>query len=306
MTALIAAEQQAQASLFDEVKTAQEGLGTRSMWTGVLSLQIPALGLTSEYHLRFGKAKGNAEKVTVDHVSRVTGRPCISKEVARLYRYREGSPEVMDVTTAKDGALGVGPKGIHQDLKPITYDEAKAKVRYDAPDGPWLISAKSEKRFFDAEGVRQGKWEEVPESEVADFQDGGEVSPFEATKRLEVGPEDYVPLARVTEYAVTGVYMFGADPKAKEQSGKVRYLARVLMEKQVALVVGFVFRKGYNFYTSLVTGYEEPKSGKLWLLLMTTEGLRTLDPSWALEDTRPEEAVMAAPTARKPKVVLAK
>jgi hypothetical protein len=100
--------------------------------------------------------------------------------------------------------------------------------------------------------------------------------------------------------------MFGADPKAKEQSGKVRDLARMLMEKQVALVVGFVFRKGYNFYTSLVTGYEEPKSGKLWLLLMTTEGLRTLDPSWALEDTRPEEAVMAAPTARKPKVVLAK
>ena len=287
MTAQITEEQQA--NLFNEVETAQTGLGTRTTWTGVLSLQIPSLGLTSEYHLRAGKAKGNAPEVDVRHIDKTTGQQCESKEVVRLYRYQ------------------LNPDNTRTPPVELSYEEAKAKVRYD-DDGEWLVSAKQERRYFDSVALAKGSWTEIPLANVADIQDGEEVSPFERTNRLEIGPEDFVPLARATEYASNGTYMLGAniDKKVKEQSGRVRDLARTLLEKQVALLTGFVWKKGYKFYTTLIFPYEEPKSGKLWLLMRTTDGILRFDPAWTLEDTKPEEATIAAPTAKKPRMVLTK
>jgi hypothetical protein len=280
-------------TLFDEVEAAADavpGAITKTSWTGVLDIKVP--GLESEYHLKCGKSKGNAEKVGVRRVDRTTGKEVESKEVVRLYRYTE------DPTTHE-----------RTEQIEVPYDEAKAKIRFAGEGGPWLISARAEKRFFDREALATGKgWLEIPAANVADRQGEEEVSPFTRTTRIEVGPEDFVPLSRVPEYAMKEVYQLGAnlDKKVREQSGRVLLLARKLMEKQVALLGPFVWKEGYSFYTAVIFPYEEPRSGKLWLLMATTEGIRQFDPLWALQDSKPEEKTVAAPMARKPTVRLSK
>ncbi len=72
------------ASPFGEVeKIAETGSKTKASWTGILSLNLPALNLGSvEYHLRLSKMKGSQEKPRIKHVDTVSGREVEAKEVA--------------------------------------------------------------------------------------------------------------------------------------------------------------------------------------------------------------------------------
>ena len=116
-------------NIFSEVeKQADSAWGARASWRGVLSLNIPTLGLGAvEYHLRAAKAHGDLQPVSFVKIDKKTGKEVVSREVPVIYRYKEG------------------PGGERLDVEEITPDEAKKHVRYD---GKYQISVRNEKRFF--------------------------------------------------------------------------------------------------------------------------------------------------------------
>jgi hypothetical protein len=277
--------------IFAEVEKQADSHGSRASWRGVLSLNIPTLGLGSvEYHLRAAKAHGEQQPVKFIKVDQETGREVVSREVPRLYRYR------------------LGPNGERLDVQEIPQEEMKERVRYDTD---YYVVARNEKRFFLKDELEiSGKWIEVPASQVVDKQGDEEIEPFDRTTRIEVEPDGFVPLERLSEYKFKEVYQLGADTdkKVKETNSRVRQFARYLLEKQTALVSFFSWGRGYQFYTSVIYPYER-KDGRLWLLMGLSEGVLKLDDAWALQEEKEEEELPPVPVAtsrKKPKVTISK
>lgn len=276
-------------------KAAEGGSKTKASWSGVLSINMPALNLGSvEYHLRAGKAKGDQQELRIKHVEKETGREVISREVSRLFRYTE------------DG------EGKRSGLQEISYSEAKEKVRFSSADGQeWKVSVRTEKRFFDKELLEKGEWKEVPESQVVDVQDETDtVEPFDRTQRIEVTQEGgFVPIERLAEYKVKELYMLSpnTDKKVNEDPHRVNDLARMLLDKQVALVAFFSWGRGYNYYTAVIHPYER-KDGKTWLLMSLSEGILLLDEAWAIQQYLTEQMPVLAPLprAKKPRVAISR
>src|SRR5712692_3848491 len=77
--------------IFSEVeKQAQSAATARATWRGVLSLDIPTLGLGAvEYHLRAAKAHGDLEPVKFVKIAQETRKAVVSRAVARPHRYRQ-------------------------------------------------------------------------------------------------------------------------------------------------------------------------------------------------------------------------
>jgi hypothetical protein len=277
-------------NIFSEVEKQADAAETaRASWRGVLSLNIPTLGLGAvEYHLRAAKAHGDLKPVNVVKLDKKTGKEVVSREVPRMYRYREG------------------PDGERLDVMEIGFEEAKKKVRFD---GKFMVSVKNEKRFFlKHELEMSGTWIEVPVDRIVDKQDGEEIEPFERTTRVEVDKDGFVPIERLEEYKFKEVYQLSpdTDKKVKETTARVKQLARYLLEKHTALVAFFSWGRGYQFYTAVVYPYER-KDGKLWLLMGMSEGILKLDTAWALEAEQEGEGLPPVPTAkRKPKVTISK
>jgi hypothetical protein len=276
--------------IFSEVeKQADSAATARASWRGVLSLDIPTLGLGAvEYHLRAAKAHGDLQPVNFVKIDRETGKEVVSREVPVIYRYKEG------------------PSGERLDLQEISREEAKKNVRHK---GEFLISVRNEKRFFlKYELEIAGKWVEVPASQIVDKQDGEEVEPFDRTTRIQVDPDGFVTLERLGEYKFKEVYQLApdTDKKVKETTTRVKQLARYLLEKQIALVSFFSWGRGYQFYTSVIYPYER-KDGRLWLLMGMSEGILKLDDAWALQEEVEAERLPNVPVAKKkPKVTISK
>ncbi|HXW37577.1 MAG TPA: Ku protein [Nitrososphaerales archaeon] len=276
--------------IFSEVeKQADSAAVSRASWRGVLSLDLPTLGLGAvEYHLRAAKAHGDLQRVSVTKLDKKTGKEVVSREVPRIYRYKEG------------------PNGERLDLQEVTPEEAKKYLRYK---GEYPVTVRTEKRYFlKYELEFTGKWIEVPLDQTTDKQDGEEVEPFERTTRVEVEKDGFVPLERVSEYKFKEVYQLApdTDKKVGETNSRVTQLARYLIEKDTALVAFFSWGRGYNFYTCVIYPYER-KDGRLWLLMGMSEGILKLDDAWALQEEKVKAKLPEVPVARKkPKVVLSK
>jgi Ku70/Ku80 beta-barrel domain len=280
--------------IFAEVeKQADEASSSRASWRGVLSLNIPSLGLGSvEYHLRAAKAHGDQQTVKFVKVDSVTGKEVVSREVPKLFRYKLGS------------------NNERIDIQEIPQEEVKDSVRYG---GDYLVFARNERRYFLKDELEaSGKWIEVPSDRITDQQEDGQtIEPFDRTTKIDVEPDGFVPLERLAEYKFKEVYQLApdTDQKVKETSSRVKQLTRYLMEKQTALVSFFSWGRGYQFYTAVVYPYER-KDGRLWLLLGLSEGVLKLDSAWALEDEKKgEEAIPPVPVAEKrnkPKVTISK
>ncbi|HEV2138369.1 MAG TPA: Ku protein [Nitrososphaerales archaeon] len=276
--------------IFSEVeKQADSAAVSKASWRGVLSLDIPTLGLGAvEYHLRAAKAHGDLQPVRVTKLDKKTGKEVVSREVPRIYRYKEG------------------PAGERLDMQEVTPDEAKKFVRYK---GDFPITVKTEKRYFlKYELEFEGKFIEIPLSQTYDKQEGEEVEPLDRTKRIEVEKDGFVPLERVSEYKFKEVYQLApdTDKKVGETVSRVTQLARYLTEKQMALVAFFSWGRGYNFYTSVVYPYER-KDGRLWLLMGMSEGILKLDDAWALVEEKGSARLPAVPVAkRKARAVISK
>jgi hypothetical protein len=278
--------------IFSEVEKQADSAGAaRASWKGVLSIDVPTLGLGSvEYHLRAAKAHGNLQPVNFVRIDKKTGKEVVSREVPVLYRYKEGS------------------SGERVDMQEISRDEAKKHVRYK---GEFQVSVRSERRYFLKQELElSGKWVEIPSSQVVEKQDGEEIEPFDRTTRIEVEKDGFVPLERLSEYKFKEVYQLApdTDKKVRETSGRIRQLARYLLEKETALVSFFSWGRGYQFYTSVVYPYER-KDGRLWLLMGLSEGILVLDDAWTLEEEEGGAQKLAAvPVAhkKKPKVMIAK
>jgi hypothetical protein len=277
--------------IFAEVEKQAQGQGSRASWRGVLSLNIPTLGLGSvEYHLRAAKAHGDLQPVKFIKIDSESGKEVISREVAKLYRYR------------------VGPNDERLDVQEVPQEEVKQKVRYGED---FLITARNERRFFLKDELEiSGKWIEVPAERVVDKQDGEEIEPFDRTTKIDVGADGFVPLERLSEYKFKEVYQLGADTdkKVKETNSRILKLARYLLEKQTALVSFFSWGRGYQFYTSVIYPYER-KDGRTWLLMGLSEGILKLDDTWALQEEKEAEELPPVPVAtsrRKPRVTISK
>jgi len=276
--------------IFSEVeKQAENAAASRASWRGVLSLDIPTLGLGAvEYHLRAAKAHGDLQPVKYVKLDKKTGKEVVSREVPRIYRYKEG------------------PSGERLDMQEVSPEEAKKFVRYK---GEFPIAVRTEKRYFlKYELEFEGKWIEIPLSRTVDKQEREEVEPFDRTTRIEVEKDGFVPLDRVPEYKFKEVYQLApdADKKVGETTSRVTQLARYLTEKDTALVAFFSWGRGYNFYTCVIYPYER-KDGRLWLLMGMSEGILKLDDAWALVEEKGSARLPAVPVAKKkPKVVLSK
>lgn len=279
-----------QSDIFSEVERQSDGAGSsRASWRGVLSLNIPTLGLGAvEYHLRAAKAHGDLEPVKFLKIDKESGKEVVSREVPRMYRYK------------------LGPSGERLDVQEISQEEAKEKVRYESE---YMVSVRNERRFFLKDDLEiSGKWIEIPSNQVVDKQDGEEIEPFDRTTRIEVPSDGFVPLERLAEYKFKEVYQLApdTDKKVKETNSRVQQLARYLMEKQTALVSFFSWGRGYQYYTSVIHPYER-KDGRLWLLMGLSEGILKLDDAWALQEAEDEEKLPSVPVARKkPKVTISK
>jgi hypothetical protein len=278
--------------IFSEVeKQAENASSSRATWRGVLSLNIPTLGLGSvEYHLRAAKAQGDLAPVKFVKIDTVSGNEVVSREVPKLFRYK------------------LGPNNERVDVEEISQDQVQDKVRYDKE---YRVFAKNERRYFlKTELEINGKWIEVPAQQVVDKQeDGTEIEPFDRTTKIDVEPDGFVPLERLAEYKFKEVYQLSpdTDKKVKETSSRVKQLARYLLDKQTALVSFFSWGRGYQFYTAVVYPYER-KDGRLWLLMGLSEGVLKLDDAWALEENKQEESLPPLPVAekKKPKVTISK
>ncbi|MCS4540309.1 MAG: hypothetical protein HYU03_06450 [Thaumarchaeota archaeon] len=276
--------------IFAEVeKQADSAAVSRASWRGVLSLDIPTLGLGAvEYHLRAAKAHGDLQPAKVTKLHKKSGKEVVSREVPRIYRFNEG------------------PKGERLDVQEVSAEEVKKHIRYK---GEFPIFARTEKRYFlKYELEFKGKWIEVPLDQTVDKQDGEEVEPFDRTTRIEVEKDGFVPLERVAEYKFKEVYQLApdTDKKVGETTSRITQLARYLIEKDMALVAFFSWGRGYNFYTSVIYPYER-KDGRLWLLMGMSEGILKLDDAWALVEEKGSARLPAVPIAKKkPRVIISK
>ncbi len=278
--------------IFAEVeKQAENSNSSKATWRGVLSLNIPSLGLGSvEYHLRAAKAHGDLAQVRFVKIDNVSGKEVISREVPKMYRYK------------------LGPNNERVDVEEVPQDQVQDHVRFD---GEYHVFAKNERRYFLKNELEvSGKWVEIPAAQVIDKQDDGtEIEPFDRTTKIDVEPDGFVPLERLAEYKFKEVYQLSpdTDKKVKETSSRVKQLARYLLEKQTALVSFFSWGRGYQFYTAVVYPYER-KDGRLWLLMGLSEGVLKLDDTWALEENKQEESLPPVPVAekKKPKVTISK
>ncbi|MFI5421280.1 MAG: hypothetical protein ACHQ1H_09975 [Nitrososphaerales archaeon] len=278
--------------IFAEVeKQAENSSSSKATWRGVLSLNIPTLGLGSvEYHLRAAKAHGDLAPVKFVKIDNISGKEVISREVPKMYRYK------------------LGPNNERVDVEEIPQDQVQEHVRFD---GEYHVFAKNERRYFLKDELEvSGKWIEVPVAQVIDKQaDGTEIEPFDRTTKIDVEPDGFVPLDRLAEYKFKEVYQLSpdTDKKVKETSSRVKQLALYLLEKQTALVSFFSWGRGYQFYTAVLYPYER-KDGRLWLLMGLSEGVLKLDDTWALEENKQEEALPPVPVAekKKPKVTISK
>jgi hypothetical protein len=278
-------------NIFSEVeKQADSAATARASWRGILSLNIPTLGLGAvEYHLRAAKAHGNLQPVSFVKIDKKTGKEVVSREVPVMYRYKEG------------------PSGERLEMQEVPRDEAKKHVKYD---GKYQISVRNEKRFFLKQELEMsGKWVEVPVNQIVDKQGEEEIEPFDRTTKIEVEPDGFVPLERLSEYKFKEVYQLGpdTDKKVKETVSRIKQLSRYLLQKDTALVSFFSWGRGYQFYTSVIYPYER-KDGRLWLLMGLSEGILILDDAWALEEEDESQRLPAVPVARKkkPKVTISK
>jgi hypothetical protein len=286
----------AAADIFAEVeKQALSSTGAKASWRGVLSLDIPTLGLGSvEYHLRAAKAHGDLKPVKVIKIDSVSGKEVVSREVPKLYKYK------------------LGPNGERLDIAEIPQEEAREKVTFESD---FRVSARTERRYFLKDDLElSGKWIEVPASQVIDKQeeDGQEIEPFDRTTRIDVSSDGFVSLERLPEYKFKEVYQMApdTDKKVKETTQRVRQLARYLLDKHTALVAFFSWGRGYQYYTAVVYPYER-KDGRLWLLMGLSEGILKLDDTWALEEDKEEQSLPPVPvavkrSAAKPKVSISK
>jgi hypothetical protein len=277
--------------IFAEVeKQADSPTTSRASWRGVLSLNIPTLGLGSvEYHLRAAKAHGDLQPVKFSKIDKESGKEVVSREVPRLYRYK------------------LGPSGERMEVEEIPQEQVKEKVRFS---GDYYVYSRNEKRFFLKDDLEiSGKWIEVPASQVVDKQDGEEIEPFDRTTKIEVESDGFVSLERLAEYKFKEVYQLSpdTDKKVQETTSRVKQLARYLLEKQTALVSFFSWGRGYQYYTSVIYPYER-KDGRLWLLMGLSEGILKLDDAWALEEEKEEESLPPVPVAtrKKPKTTISK
>ncbi|MGA2874472.1 MAG: hypothetical protein ABSE82_02925 [Nitrososphaerales archaeon] len=277
--------------IFAEVeKQADSPATARASWRGVLSLNVPAVGLGSvEYHLRAAKAHGDLQPVRFSKIDKVSGKEVVSREVSKLYRYK------------------LGPSGERTEVEEIPQEQVKEKVRFS---GDYYVYSRNEKRFFLKDDLEiSGKWVEVPATQVIDKQDGEDIEPFDRTTKIEVESDGYVSLERLSEYKFKEVYQLSpdTDKKVQETSSRVKQLARYLLEKQTALVSFFSWGRGYQYYTSVVYPYER-KDGRLWLLMGLSEGILKLDDAWALEEEKQEESLPPVPVAtrKKPKITISK
>jgi hypothetical protein len=280
-----------QTDVFAEVEKAQVKSTTRASWRGILSLNVPELGLGPlQYHLRAAKVHGDQKKVEFKKVDKESGREVIAKDVPKLFAYR------------------LGPNGERLDVKEIPYDEVKDKVRLD---NEYLVYAKTERRYFLKDDLEiNGKFAELPVNQVVDKQDDEAIEPFDRTTEIEVAEDAYVSLERVPEYSFKEVYMLAPDPdkKVKESMNRVTKLARHLLEKQTALVAFFSWGRGYQYYTAVIYPYER-KEGRLWLLMGMSEGILQLDSGSSIEEAPVKNEESPVPTivvARKPKVNISK
>ncbi|MDA4129143.1 MAG: hypothetical protein OK457_00075 [Thaumarchaeota archaeon] len=276
--------------MFEEVLKAQVKPVSRASWRGVLSLNVPTLGLGSmQYHLRAAKIHGDQKPVEFVKVDNQSGKEVVSKEVSKLYSYH------------------FGPNGERLDVNEIPFEDVKDTVRFDNNS---LVFAKSERRFFLKEDLEiNGRWTEVPPFQAVDKQEEETIEPFDRTTDIEVSEDAFVSLERVPEYTFKEVYMLAPDPdkKVRESMDRVTQLARHLLEKQIALVAFFSWGRGYQYYTAVLHPYER-KDGRLWLLMGMSEGILQLDSAWTLEDKSEKEAspVPTVVVARKPKVNISK
>jgi len=274
-----------------EVEKAAIKSTARASWRGILSLNVPQLGLgTMQYHLRAAKIHGDQKPVEYKRVDKESGKEVVAKDVPKLFGYHLGS------------------NGERIDVIEIPYEEVKDKVRFN---GEYLVYAKTEKRYFLRDDLEiSGKFTELPATQVIDKQDDEAIEPFDRTTEIEVSEDAYVPLERVPEYSFKEVYMLAPDPdkKVKESKNRVTKFAKHLLEKQTALVAFFSWGRGYQYYTAVIYPYERT-DGQLWLLMGMSEGILQLDSRSSLEDTPVKQEEGPVPTiivARKPKVNISK
>jgi hypothetical protein len=277
--------------IFAEVEKTQTKSTTRASWRGVLSLNLPQLGLGSmQYHLRAAKIHGDQKKVEYKRVDKESGKEVIAKDVSKLFAYH------------------LGPNGERIDVKEIQYEEVKNLVRYE---NEFLIYAKSERRFFLRDDLEvYGKYTELPITQIIDIQNDDAVEPFDRTTEIDVSEDAYVSLDRVPEYSFKEIYMLAPDPdkKVRESMNRVTKLAKHLLENKTALVAFFSWGRGYQYYTAVIHPYER-KNGRLWLLMGMSEGILQLDSGSSLEETPVKKEAAPLPTivvAMKPKVNISK
>jgi hypothetical protein len=147
-----------------------------------LSLNVPELGLGPlQYHLRAAKIHGDQKKVEYKKVDKESGKDVVAKDVPKLFAYHEG------------------PSGEKLDVKEIPFEEVKDKVGFD---NEYLVYANTERRYFFKDDLEiNGKFTEVPVSQVVDKQDEEAIEPFDRTTEIEVSEDAFVSLERVPEYS---------------------------------------------------------------------------------------------------------
>jgi len=261
----------------------------RASWKGILSLNIPNMGLGSvQYRLRAGKAHGENLPIKVIKVDNLTNREVVRKKVGEA----PASPVIASNPTA---------------------------VSTPIPPTATFVNVKIIDKFFYKDEVDAGTplsmLTSVPDAQVQERQetaDGNLIETFDRTTKIEVEPDGFVGLGRLPEYKFKEIYQFGADTskEAKEDSNRVLGLARYLLEKQTALVSFFSWGRGYQYYTAVIYPYER-KDGKLWLLMGLSEGVLALSDNWALVQKPITQEVVtpmpeAKPKAMKPKVTISK
>ena len=117
-----------QSDIFAEVEKQAKAAPARASWRGVLSLNVPTLGLRSvQYHLRAAKAHGDQQPVSFVKVDRETNQQVVARDVPKLFSYK------------------LGPNGERMDVTEIPYEDVKDKVKFD---DSYQVFAKNEKQNY--------------------------------------------------------------------------------------------------------------------------------------------------------------